>query len=110
MGQSSGVGEQFSLDQSELCAGGEVGKDACTGDGGSPLVCQASSGRWTVVGLVTWGVGCAEQLPGVYVRVSQFREWIDINNVVEIAVDAEERNVPRTLGDRSSVGAAVRFV
>jgi len=114
--QSSGIGERFSLDQSELCAGGEVGKDACTGDGGSPLVCQASSGRWTVVGLVTWGVGCAEQLPGVYVRVSQFREWIDNNNVdiinndVEIAVDAEERNVPRTLGDRSSVGAAVRFV
>merc|ERR1719422_2793539 len=27
-----------------------LGKDACTGDGGSPLVCQAQSGRWTVVG------------------------------------------------------------
>merc|ERR1712013_653147 len=38
------------IDPSEICAGAEVGKDACTGDGGSPLVCQAKSGRWTVMG------------------------------------------------------------
>ena len=56
--QRSGTGNRFELHSSEVCAGGEVGKDACTGDGGSPLVCQAQSGRWTVVGLVTWGVGC----------------------------------------------------
>merc|ERR1712154_460216 len=62
-----GVGDRFQLDSSEICAGGEIGKDACTGDGGSPLVCQAQSGRWTVVGLVSWGIGCASDLPGVYV-------------------------------------------
>merc|ERR1712107_876301 len=33
-----GLGSRFSLSPSELCAGGEVGKDACTGDGGSPGV------------------------------------------------------------------------
>merc|ERR1719436_921414 len=55
--QRAGSGNRFSLSQSEICAGGQVGKDACTGDGGSPLVCQGLSGRWTVVGLVTWGVG-----------------------------------------------------
>merc|ERR1711974_485573 len=59
--QSQGLGSRFQLDSSEICAGGEIGKDACTGDGGSPLVCQAQSGRWTVVGLVTWGVGCASE-------------------------------------------------
>ena len=74
-----GVGDRFQLDSSELCAGGEVGKDACTGDGGSPLVCQAQSGRWTVVGLVTWGIGCASHLPGVYVDIYQFRDWINSN-------------------------------
>jgi len=75
----AGVGDTFSLDESEMCAGGEVGKDACTGDGGSPLVCEAKSGRWTVVGLVTWGIGCASDVPGVYARMSYFRDWINAN-------------------------------
>merc|ERR1712203_1213567 len=70
--QRQGLGSRFQLDSSEICAGGEIGKDACTGDGGSPLVCQAQSGRWTVVGLVTWGVGCASETPGVYARISHF--------------------------------------
>ena len=77
--QRRGVGDRFQLDASEVCAGGEIGKDACTGDGGSPLVCQAQSGRWTVVGLVTWGVGCASETPGVYARISYFRNWINAN-------------------------------
>merc|ERR1712013_538175 len=38
---------------------------------------QAKSGRWTVMGLVAWGVGCASDLPGVYVRMSYFKDWID---------------------------------
>merc|ERR1711872_1002148 len=67
--QRRGVGDRFTLSPSEICAGAEVGKDACTGDGGSPLVCQAKSGRWTVMGLVTWGVGCASDVPGVYARI-----------------------------------------
>lgn len=77
--QRSGSGNRFNLSPSEVCAGGEVGKDACTGDGGSPLVCQAPSGRWTVVGIVTWGVGCASDIPGVYARVSHFVDWISRN-------------------------------
>merc|ERR1711902_168306 len=76
---SKGTGVRFQLHPSEVCAGGEVGKDACTGDGGSPLVCQAQSGRWTVVGLVSWGIGCASDLPGVYVKVSHYRDWINAN-------------------------------
>jgi hypothetical protein len=74
-----GVGDAFNLDESEMCAGGEEGKDACTGDGGSPLVCEAKSGRWTVVGLVTWGIGCASDMPGVYARLSHFKDWINAN-------------------------------
>merc|ERR1719391_1879950 len=31
-------------------------------------LCQ--SGRWTVVGLVTWGVGCASDVPGVYASLA----------------------------------------
>jgi len=77
--QRQGTGNRFQLHSSEVCAGGEVGKDACTGDGGSPLVCQSDQGRWTVVGLVTWGVGCGSDTPGVYAKVSAFRNWINAN-------------------------------
>lgn len=77
--RNPGLGDRFQLSDSEICAGGVKGKDACTGDGGSPLVCQAQSGRWTVVGLVTWGVGCASEVPGVYAKVSYFKDWINRN-------------------------------
>eukprot|EP00095_Tigriopus_kingsejongensis_P005135 maker-scaffold100_size373717-snap-gene-2.45 protein:Tk05135 transcript:maker-scaffold100_size373717-snap-gene-2.45-mRNA-1 annotation:"serine proteinase-like protein 1" len=68
------------LHPSELCAGGELNKDACNGDGGAPLVCQAQTGQWYVVGLVAWGVDnrCGEEdLPGIYVRLSHFKDWLD---------------------------------
>ncbi|MFD0349421.1 trypsin-like serine protease [Kitasatospora aburaviensis] len=50
-----------------VCAGEEKGgRDACQGDSGGPLVV---AGR--LVGLVSWGTGCAEAVhPGVYTRVS----------------------------------------
>ena len=71
------LGPSFIFDTTSfLCAGGEPNKDACTGDGGSPLVCQTSN-RWYVVGLVAWGIGCATSgVPGVYVNVANFVPWI----------------------------------
>ncbi|XP_011635278.1 trypsin-3-like [Pogonomyrmex barbatus] len=71
------LGDFFVLSSSFMCAGGEVGKDACTGDGGSPLVCSTNNGPYQVVGLVTWGIGCANaEVPGVYTDVFNFRSWI----------------------------------
>lgn len=50
--------------------------DACTGDGGSPLVCQ-NGGRWYVMGLVAWGIGCGtSNVPGVYVNIPSYLSWI----------------------------------
>lgn len=68
----------FLLSDSEICAGGEQGKDACEGDGGAPLVCQSSENqRWYVVGLVTWGVGCADRnVPGVYANIFDMLPFI----------------------------------
>ncbi len=40
---------RFKLHNSEICAGGETGKDACDGDGGAPLVCQAQEGNWYIL-------------------------------------------------------------
>lgn len=45
------LGPSFVFDAASfICAGGEPGKDACTGDGGSPLVCELN-GRHFVAGL-----------------------------------------------------------
>ncbi|KAJ8947085.1 hypothetical protein NQ314_008685 [Rhamnusium bicolor] len=41
--------------ENEICAGGQAGRDSCTQDGGSPLVCYDAASKITnVVGLVIW--------------------------------------------------------
>lgn len=60
------LGKYFRLHRSFLCAGGEHGKDACKGDGGSPLVCKISNtdDSYYQSGIVSWGIGCsAENIP-----------------------------------------------
>ena len=49
-------------------------EEGCGGDGGSPLVCLGPSGRWSLVGLVTWAVGCGG--PVVHVRLGELLPWI----------------------------------
>merc|ERR1712038_508273 len=74
------LGRRFQLDDSFICAGGEVGKDTCKGDGGSPLVCASKTDPFTFVqaGVVAWGIGCGEDTtPGVYASVSKAVCWID---------------------------------
>lgn len=47
--RSTRLGEYFQLHGSFMCAGGELDKDTCTGDGGGPLVCPTSSGQYIQV-------------------------------------------------------------
>lgn len=61
------LGKRFKLHDSFICAGGEVGKDTCTGDGGSPLVCPVigKEEQYYQVGIVSWGIGCNDGHPGM---------------------------------------------
>jgi len=66
------------MTSSMFCAGklGVGGTDTCQGDSGGPVV-KKVGGQFTVVGVVSWGVGCARpDKPGVYTRVARFENWV----------------------------------
>uniref|UniRef100_A0A671FY70 Peptidase S1 domain-containing protein n=1 Tax=Rhinolophus ferrumequinum TaxID=59479 RepID=A0A671FY70_RHIFE len=68
-------GDSRIIQSDMLCAGSE-GRDSCYGDSGGPMVCRVS-GSWSLVGIVSWGYGCAlRNVPGVYTRVATYVPWI----------------------------------
>jgi hypothetical protein len=91
---SVGGYSESDVTQDMLCAGGERGKDGCQGDSGGPLVVEGVDQDLQVIGVVSWGIGCARDgLPGLYAEVASkledlcggceyfhvlgFRTWID---------------------------------
>lgn len=63
-------------DAGNLCAYGRK-QDTCQGDSGGPMV--RAKGEPVLVGIVSWGIGCAGPYPGVYVRIDRdhYLDWID---------------------------------
>ncbi|XP_073952511.1 trypsin-1-like [Choristoneura fumiferana] len=70
------------IKETMLCAGfpETAHKDACTGDSGGPLVSETPDHVYELIGIVSWGYGCARVgYPGVYTRVTKYLGWIQDN-------------------------------
>ncbi|XKL65412.1 hypothetical protein PGB90_008832 [Kerria lacca] len=61
-----------------LCAGYANGqRDSCEGDSGGPLMVERGDGHWTLVATVSHGIKCAAPyLPGVYMRTTYYKPWL----------------------------------
>jgi len=60
----------------QICSGGNK-TGACQGDSGGPFIVAdpTRGGRYTLAGLISWGIGCGDG--GVYTRVSAYRQWVE---------------------------------
>ncbi|KAJ8936622.1 hypothetical protein NQ314_012237, partial [Rhamnusium bicolor] len=53
------------------------GKDACQYDSGGPLLwMDTSTRRLHLIGVISHGIACASQIPGVNTRVTSYLTWI----------------------------------
>ncbi|XP_014256512.1 coagulation factor VII-like isoform X2 [Cimex lectularius] len=67
-----------------ICAAPSNLQGTCFGDSGGPLTVLSKSGRYILIGVVSFGVtGCAVMpaFPDLYTRVSEYLKWIDVNAI-----------------------------
>ncbi|XP_017110664.1 spaetzle-processing enzyme isoform X1 [Drosophila elegans] len=72
---------KVNLDDTQMCAGGQLGMDTCGGDSGGPLMVGINSGGrevFYIAGITSYGTKpCGlKGWPGVYTRTGPFIDWI----------------------------------
>jgi len=68
------------ITETMICAGNyeDGGIDSCQGDSGGPLTwVDPNTQKVKLIGVVSWGVGCAgPEKPGVYAEVTSVLQWV----------------------------------
>ena len=85
-----------------VCAGySQGGIDTCQGDSGGPLQSPLLGGGYRLVGITSWGFGCAQPgFPGVYTRVAEPA----LRDAIEAKVDVLEAAQLPPLTDDTVIG------
>ncbi|CAF1155836.1 unnamed protein product [Rotaria sp. Silwood1] len=97
---NKGCQEKVTEPSKQICAGYDKGgKDSCQGDSGGPLVIDIGHGVFELIGLVSFGVGCAKFMkPGIYTRVSGYVDWIDtLTKSIKPELISNEISIPEPL-------------
>ncbi|XP_012288929.1 trypsin-1 [Orussus abietinus] len=53
--------------------------DTCQGDSGGPLALKREDQRYELIGVTSWGLECASEIPGVYVKLVDYLNWVYYN-------------------------------
>ena len=93
---SSSLYQAEQITTNMLCAESPVQNqpaDTCFGDSGAGLTIQNSLDKPYLLGIASWGVGCAKSgYPGVYTRVANYNNWI--NRYIHPKTASKQNTVP----------------
>ena len=92
-----------------ICAG-DVGRDSCQGDSGGPLSVLGQDDRYSQIGIVSWGEGCAKPgYPGVYTRLTSLLDWVNQPQPTTPGADVSDPVDMRTLISSQGLRACIFY-